>query len=692
MERTRSRRARAGVVLLAALALALAARPARADSGSLGGAEAVGGACAPALAAWAARCAAAQGVEVTATGCPHRRAILAVRAPGGRPLEIEVSEGVPGSFARVGALGVSPKGEFPDWKKAPDDARRAFDALAACVERDPSLPMGSGAYFTRISERPSIAWRLVAAALAAVAACALPLRGGRPARATARAAQPQGPPVRAAAAALASRSASAASKLAPLLLLTAATWIFRRALLEEAFFHQNGQGPHWVGFALGDRSSYGPGFFEVLGIAAQRSPASPEGVLFRAQSALAALVPAAAWVIARCAGARPLLAWAIAILFAIDPVLGRIARSESYYAIASSLLFFAAAALASAARGLRVRSARFALGVVASGLFIAQAARIHPVCWAPASLVPLVIVACRGRLARRFATAAAAAAGIGVVVLLASGPTLLDTLRGATGERWLPQAQSTLGGKLGSCAAVGLLPWIAVAALVARRWPAAIVAQRGALLTTVLAIGSATNLLGRLPAWITVAYWALYAPVLAAALAGGLAALARGRRGSATLAAALAASGVALAALRWGAHTALPTDALEQERVLALRDGLPRGAVVAYLARAGKGVLYLPIYPWRNEGRARLLAITPGEERNVRLEVNGPDVFYYRSSLCSTAAGRPACDWIERNHALAQVAAAELPARESSDAFRYDVPVVQVGLYRVVGAKSEAAP
>jgi hypothetical protein len=278
----------------------------------------------------------------------------------------------------------------------------------------------------------------------------------------------------------------------------------------------------------------------------------------------------------------------------------------------------------------------------------------------PAALVPLVIIACPGRLERRIKAAAAAGAGICAVVLVTTGPVLLDTLRGAIGDQWLPHAQSRLEARLAMGAILALLPWIAVAALLARRWQAAIVAQRVALVITVVAVGHATNLLGRTPAWFDGAYWALHAPVAAAAVAGGLAALARARRASA----ALAASAAALAAIRWGAHTALPTDALELQRVLALRDRLPPGAVVAYVARAGKGVLYLPIYKWRNEGRAHHLQITAGKGASARLEHLGRDVFYYRSSLCSTAEGRAACDQIERDHALAPIETAELPARE----------------------------
>ncbi|HEY5242403.1 MAG TPA: hypothetical protein VIJ22_13080, partial [Polyangiaceae bacterium] len=142
------------------------------------------------------------------------------------------------------------------------------------------------------------------------------------------------------------------------------------------------------------------------------------------------------------------------------------------------------------------------------------------------------------------------------------------------------------------------------------------------------------------------------------------------------------ALGVVNAASHWRWVTELPTDALELRLALAWRDSIPPGARLVAVETAGVMAVQLPIYPSRREDRAPV----------VRLDVRGAppalgsfgdQVFYYRSSLCSTSLARAWCDALEQTAVLEPVDVHDLPARPSTQAVVYDTASVRVGLYRV---------
>ncbi|HVK68757.1 MAG TPA: SGNH/GDSL hydrolase family protein [Polyangium sp.] len=92
------------------------------------------GACAPPVGAWIAACADAEHLELAALECFPNRVI--VEAKGEAALRVDVARDGSSSFRRVGPAGLSPLGQFPDWRAEPEPRQRALDALAACLARD----------------------------------------------------------------------------------------------------------------------------------------------------------------------------------------------------------------------------------------------------------------------------------------------------------------------------------------------------------------------------------------------------------------------------------------------------------------------------------------------------------------------------------------------------------------------------
>ncbi len=133
-----------------------------------------------------------------------------------------------------------------------------------------------------------------------------------------------------------------------------------------SFFHQNGHGPNWIGYALGQPCTYGPGFEELFGWAARLRPQQPEPLVFGCNAALAATCPIWTWIVTRRVGAPAWLAWPVAAVVAIDPLLLRIAFTESYYVPYTALLLLGTA-VALSAPTLRSWSPRFVLASAAAG-------------------------------------------------------------------------------------------------------------------------------------------------------------------------------------------------------------------------------------------------------------------------------------------------------------------------------------
>ncbi len=638
----------------------LVGRTARAQEGS----------CGPAARAWARHCAAAQQMTVTPVYCVGERATFRLETPGAQALRVELSR------RKTGPARAVPVGDFPDWERVPRARRALLDKVRACVAagidaavfKPGKRTAGGGANLHRRGPLPppGLPWRALAAAL--LAAGALLLSGHRVRRRRF----------------LALTAAACA--------LGAATFFFRRALFPPAFFHQNGQGPDWIKYALGVPSIYGPGFFQLFGLAAHVHPGRAERAVFLEAGLLAAAEPVCVLLIARASRARPLLAWTLAFAALAAPDLARLADSESYFGVCTALLLLAGAVLASGARAGRVRSWSFTLAVASAGLFIAQAALVHAVCWIPALLVPLVVLTGRGSLRRRGRLLVAAASGIALVVASTTGATLYRQARiqarwGGGAERAVLEVLSDHGMVLGLALVIAILIWRRGRPRRAAIWVVLLPLVAAAGLIVGLTLGSG------LPIWIRHGWWALELPAgvaLVSALLGSLGGIVRRRHVHQLVAAATALTSTAWFASSWRALHELPTDALEARFVTSWRGTMPQGSSVAYLQRADKSIATMPVYGCcdRRDIVVHELSSrsdeTPLVLRRYAALVRGDrPVYYFRSSLCSTPAGSSACAAIERRLQLEPVAHTWLPARPSVPWTHYDGPRVEVGLFRV---------
>jgi hypothetical protein len=644
-------------------------------------------ACGPRARAWAEACSQSSGATVLAARCPKDRVILSVAprsASSEPPTFVEAARDRHDALSYRRGVGLLPLGEFPDFRSAPQPVQQALSAVADCVERAPALPFdeaAGGGPAEAPETGPPLPWRLFAglglALLLAVAA------GRR----------------RACVGPITAMAALAAATLG--VAYVAAPW---------TYFHQNGHGPNWIGYALGERCVYGPGFRELFGWVAQaraaaapcwsaRLSSGPESAVFLANGAMVALVPSCAWEICRRLGAPRALAWTVALAMAADPLLLRIAFTESYYAPLVALSFLATS-IALSARSLgvvRLRSLaslrslspwtlRFAVATVAAGLVVAQAARVHPVGWIGLGIVPLAHLGRPGATRRLVLQASVATALVGGVVAATSWPSLIAVVRGEMGTQYLPEwlraSRSEAG--LAIAAALGSV-------LLAAAWPRARSQVRVRLLAAgalVAAAALGTSLLRLDVDWVQAAHARLFAAPGVALFVG----LAARRLRRAPPRARWLASGVLLGAAllhvavlaRW--MTVLPTDALELRLAMGWRERIPCGATVAALERAGIMELQLPVYPPLGTSARDLWLRLDATGAPPPLESLGASgqAFYYRSSLCSTATGRAWCETLEHEAALEPIEEHLLPARLSANGGGYDAPIVRVGLYRIL--------
>jgi len=585
-----------GALVLSLLLSILLARPAHAR-------------CGPEAEAWVARCAEAAAIPMRLEACPAGVAIVELRPTGSAPFSVELSR-APRGFRRVGPFGLSPIGEFADWKLEPAARRQAFDALAACVERRPPdvLLDGEGALVSPSSPLPRVPWLALLAALLAL--FVVRARG-------------------------VGRRAVAATGAA-----YAAILLARRATFAAGYFHQNGQGPDWIAAALrGDAGEYGPGYPELFGWIATRAR-RPDLAVFVAQELLAGTVPIAGFLVVRATGASRAVALAVGAALTLDPVLGRLARSESYFATLLSLAFLAAALLTSGFSG-RERGTRVAASLGAA-LLIAEAGRVHPLAWVPCALVPLVVLTLPGR--RRAWEASAVTLLCAAVAAVLVLPTMRATLAGGLGRGFLPGAKALFAEQRPMFAlAVG-----AVVALASVRATRAFALPVGVVCLTVV-VAAATDVVRADAAVVRSSYLHLFAPTVL----GGLAALPQ-------RAMTLWLGAVALVLhVSWDRRaTPLPTDAQELAFALEWRETLPSDAEVAALQRVGDRVLTLPLFPGRTATSVAVSAKGFAPFHQTRR-------FYVRTSLCATPEGAPRCAAFESTHTLRPLARRTFEARAS---------------------------
>jgi hypothetical protein len=315
--------------------------------------------------------------------------------------------------------------------------------------------------------------------------------------------------------------------------------------------------------------------------------------------------------------------------------------------------------------------------VVAAGLLVAQGARVHPTGWLAAAVVPLVLLVQPGRPWARVRRTVLAGLGIGAVVLATSGGALWGVYRGPLGQQWEPSSLLQLP-------RVSWLALVFVAALLLRgRWRVVLAAGAGVAAVVVL---RAADLLEANAPWIADAYrFQFFPPVLASAAAllsmasGRLrsAASGRWRRAASWLPVLVLAAGLAGIAVRWRGHRTIPTDALEQAWATGWREQIPPGAPLVYLRRAGDRIVMLPLAA----DRWRVRAVDTGQEPLVSPLRSG--AYYYRSSLCATAEGGPACEALERGATLDLIEEKTLPAIASLPWMPLTGASIRVALLRV---------
>ncbi len=649
---------RSAVMLAFSLAAMLLAHDATADTPMPCGAP---------LESWVARCTTRSGLSMTADHCADGVAVVNVAVTGetsGVELRRERNEQ---SFRRVGHIGISPVGLSTSWSSAPTSVRLGFEAIVRCVAQEaPTLdasivgsPDAETAPRPAQSDAPSgvhLARRLrTVFALAAIAGwIALMFASVR----------------------RAGRRADVAAVLGAM----AAAAVFRRVAIAAAFFHQNGHGAEWVEHALCERSRYGPGFAALFHDAASLAGVHAERGVFIAQELLATLAVGAVYVLARGLAVSRTTSFAVAAIVGLEPLLGRLARSESYYAATLWMLLLAIAALSANDPRARVTDPRSVAGAVIAGALLSIAVWIHPVAWVPAALAPSVVCMRRGARRRRVASITVSAGIVGSIVLAAGLPAVLAVMRGSLGAQWGGAASQ--GSRTVWIALWLALPWAVAVITPARfvRWSVPV-----AIMVAAARADAHTNLFGPHSTIAPAEAWRML--FRAVSLAGALGLVARleshaarrTRRASIALAAIVLVLGTIRIASVWRHETALPTDAQETAAFASLLQSLPPDARVHYLASAARHVQRLPLYQRCGPPSAIPFPLSPQDRSRSVLAGD----YWFRTSLCSTAAGRPVCDAIERTLVLRPIRVERFDARPSLPYLPYDARMVVSGLYHV---------
>ena len=598
---------------------------------------------------WVTDCAARSDVMLAGSRCADGVAVVGASADGAS-VEIELSTvGPRASFVRVGNVGLSPIGDFDDWSRVSPGMRRGLDAVRACVAAQAPDLSGVGAPRRLGAELSGATWRTFLALAALVAWLALALASARRAHLDAAIA----------------------------VTLSIGVAVARRFVVDAAFFHQNGHGAEWVEQALCGATGYGPGYASVFQATARAAGRAAERGVFATQEMLAAIAVAAIYVIARRLAAPRPVAVALTLAVGIDPLLARLARSESYFALSLWLLTMALAALA--LRGRRTRAPRFWLAVALAAVLLSIAVTVHPVAWVPVACAPAVLVLGKGRRSERWiATFGALVVVVVVGCALSLGP-VLDVMYGSLGRQWggqAPRGASALA--LVACLSV---PW---ACSLAPRRLAVWLAPCGVMAATIAA-DRMTNLFGPESTMVPADAWRLLFRVtaLVAATAIVVRLTSRARRpfvhAPVIAAIAIAVLGIVHAAWTFENATTLPTDALETQRLATELQSLPANARLHYLEGSDRMHQRLPLYPACGVTRIRVV----GESlRHPPRPIMAGD-YWLRAATCSTADGRPYCDEIERHLVLRAIDVAHLPARPSLPYLPYDADDVVSGLYHV---------
>lgn len=471
-------------------------------------------------------------------------------------------------------------------------------------------------------------------------------------------------------AALRDRRRGPATDVLPLSIVTAIALAVRLALGSWGPLHVNGHGPRFIAGVTsnpGDIAAYGPGYRELFAPIAALAPSSPDWAIFAGNAIFSALLAPLAFAIGRMTGLTTRAAIVVALLVAIDPVAIRMGATEAYFA---PIAFFATAGGAAMLAALRAREAgnRWRAGalLVAAGLLVSQAARVHPCAWVLMATVPFVVVAGdAGSPRRRVLMTLAAAVVAGGVLLATSATALLDVLGNIrTGTVFRPPAASPW-----------VLAWVALpalgyAAFAPRRWLAV---PAGVALAAMLLTRHAFD-----ASWIwQQSYFRLYLVVpLVAAVACVPAPWLRRRW---VVAGAPAVGVLAWMFFAWPVVVDRTPDHHEYRWAREHLRTMPPECAVAYLPFAGKRVVRLPTYA----GPAREVVDARRSGDVVAALARARCLYYAHTSLCSTAEGRPDCEAIERRLALQPIDRASFPAPRAHETFGYEGDTVEVWIARV---------
>lgn len=434
--------------------------------------------------------------------------------------------------------------------------------------------------------------------------------------------------------------------------------------------HVNGHGPRFIAGVTsnpGDIAAYGPGYRELFAPLAALAPASPDWAIFAGNALWSALLVPLAFAIGRMTGLATSSALVVALLLAIDPIAIRMGATETYFA---PIAFFAAAGSVAMLAALRAAEAesRWRAGalLVAGGLLVSQAARIHPCAWVVMATVPFVVLA--GDAAsrqRRVVIALAAATVSGGVLLCTSATALLDVFGNIrTGTVFRPPSPSPW--PLVWIA----LPALAYAALAPRRWLAV---PAGVALAAMLLTRQAFD-----ASWIwQQSYFRVYLTVPVIAAVACVPAAWLRRRG--VVVAAMLVLALSWTTFAWPVVAARTPDHREYRWV---REHLGRMAPecgVVYLPSAQRRVVRLPTYA----GPVREVVDARRSGDVVAALARSRCLTYVHTSLCSTAEGRSECETIERRFSLAPIDRASFPASRERETFGYDADSVEVWIARV---------